>query len=70
MSEQQVTVKIWQKTRQKMRMAHVLSGESMCAILDRLMDAELLTLHAQGESNERGAFRFSERRVDPATANG
>ena len=36
-----VTMRFWKKTRDTLRMLHALTGESMSAIVDRLVTAEL-----------------------------
>jgi hypothetical protein len=41
MTNEHVTTKIWKKTIKKLRMLHALTGESMLAILDRVLTAEL-----------------------------
>jgi ribosomal protein L5 len=35
------TIKIWKSTLKKLRMIHALTGESMVAVLERVIDAEL-----------------------------
>lgn len=57
MSREIVTVKVWEETRQKMRMLHALTGDSMQAIVDRLVSAEIERLHnpssAHGDDDVR-----------------
>jgi ribosomal protein L5 len=35
------TIKIWKSTLKKLRMIHALTGESMVAVLERVINAEL-----------------------------
>lgn len=37
---EQITIKLWAETRKLLRLIHALTGESMVAILHRLVEAE------------------------------
>ena len=51
MKNEYVTTKIWKHTLKKLRMLHALTGESMLAILDRVLTQELDRV--QKEQNAR-----------------
>ena len=55
--KQHQTVKVWKSTVRLMRLAYALTGESMCALTDRLFAAEVARLREEGEADapENGA---------------
>ena len=50
MTDKRVNLKIWPHTLPKLRLIYALTGESMVAIVDRLIDKELKSI--QNASNQ------------------
>jgi hypothetical protein len=52
MKHKHITTKIWEDTLPKLRMIYALTGESMVAILDRLVTQELERIQQEKQQKD------------------